>query len=355
MVHMAAGNNDSDEPNNCNVNSATNGKAQTTTTTPVVDYFRAATVKTDEIVHSLIRSGGCIVRNLIDPSDLIAIEKDVRPFLDADKPWIGSFFPPETRRTGGLACKSPTFLRVIVQNRLYQSVCAELVTSKIKNCYGAETVENVSLPQLNSAFAISIGPGAKPQGLHRDDVTYHNLLPGITAGEYRVGRDTSVLLFVAGSKVTRENGTTRFVPGSHLKGSGEAPDEADAVYAEMEPGDGFIMLASTYHGGSANMTTDQERLMYGTSMVKGFLRQVSRHKNMNETLQGCRSLSAKFLLMQEENQYLALPLEKVKQLPKEIQRLLGYGVSNPWTGWVDFKDPVDYILSDEGDDKKDIW
>ena len=315
-----------------------------------VDHFNA-TSTADEIVTSLIRAGGCIVRGMVHRSDLAQIETDVRPLLDADKPWAGSYFPPETRRAGGLACKSATFLRVIVQNALYQEVCAQLVTSRVKNWYGSEAFENTSAPQMNSAFAISIGPGAAPQGLHRDDGNYHNQLPAITVEEYAIGRDTSVILFVAGSKVTKQNGTTRFVPGSHLKGSEEAPDEKNVVYAEMDPGDGFIMLASTHHGGSANMTENEERLMYGTCMVKGFLRQVcSSLKKVVRIMSSLRQYYAK-----EENQYLALPIEKVKKLSKDTQRLLGYGVSDPWTGWVDFKDPVEYILSNEGSEKKAIW
>ena len=141
-----------------------------------VDYFNAVTVTRDEIVRSLIRAGGCIVRAMVGSEDLAQIEKDVRPLLDADKPWTGSYFPPETRRAGGLACKSPTFLKAIIQSSLYQEVCTELVTSRVKNWYGNEAFENVSAPQMNSAFAISIGPGATPQGLHRDDGNYHNQL-----------------------------------------------------------------------------------------------------------------------------------------------------------------------------------
>ena len=249
----------------------TNGN---TPCTASISYFDATTATKDEVVRSLIRAGGCIVQGMVSPQDLTQIEKDVRPLLDADKPWAGSYFPPETRRAGGLAGRSPTFLKAIIQHLLYQEVCTELLTSRVKNWYGAEAFENVSAPQMNSAFAISIGPGAARQGLHRDDGNYHNQLPAITAEEYNIGRDTSVILFVAGKKVTKENGTTRFVPGSHLKSSTEAPNESKVVFAEMEPGDGFIMLASTHHGGSANTTQDDERLMYGTCMVKGFLRQV---------------------------------------------------------------------------------
>ena len=99
------------------------------------------------------------------------------------------------------------------------------------------------------------------------------------------------------------------------------------------------MLSSCYHGGSANTTQDEERLIFSCFMTRGWLRQ-------------------------EENQYLAVPLEVAKTLPLRIQRLMGYAISEvrsgpshdalarvvsdsmltsplqPMLGWVDFKDPL---------------
>jgi len=66
----------------------------------------------------------------------------------------------------------------------------------------------------------------------------------------------------------------RFIPGSHLWSPETPPSEDLAFYAELEPGDGFMMLSSCYHGGSANTTKDQERLVYSCFMTKGYLRQV---------------------------------------------------------------------------------
>jgi ectoine hydroxylase-related dioxygenase (phytanoyl-CoA dioxygenase family) len=42
----------------------------------------------------------------------------------------------------------------------------------------------------------------------------------------------------------------------------------------MSPGDGVLMLSSVYHGGSANNTKDEERLVYGIFNTRGYLRQV---------------------------------------------------------------------------------
>ncbi|UKZ80187.1 hypothetical protein TrVFT333_007944 [Trichoderma virens FT-333] len=246
--------------------------------------------KADEIVSSLIRNGGCILRKFITDSHILsAIEKDVRPYIEADQPWKGvDFFPPQTRRVLGLVGKSTAFTHAIPANHLYRSVCSRLLSSTNRSWYGYQLNTTVSEPQLSNTIVFSIGPGAKRQELHRDDSIHHNRLPELQSyHDYRIGRDTSVGLFVAGKKTTQENGATRFIPGSHLWGEERCPDEALSCYAELEPGDAFIMLASCYHGGSANTTTDEERLVYSCFMTKGFLRQ-------------------------EENQYLANPLRRSK-------------------------------------------
>jgi ectoine hydroxylase-related dioxygenase (phytanoyl-CoA dioxygenase family) len=45
------------------------------------------------------------------------------------------------------------------------------------------------------------------------------------------------------------------------------------VHAELDKGDAFFMFASCFHGGSANTTTDQHRLVYSTFVTRGWLRQ----------------------------------------------------------------------------------
>jgi ectoine hydroxylase-related dioxygenase (phytanoyl-CoA dioxygenase family) len=51
------------------------------------------------------------------------------------------------------------------------------------------------------------------------------------------------------------------------------PSEDLTYYAELKKGDAFIMLASCFHGGSANTTTGQYRLVFGTFTTRGWLEQ----------------------------------------------------------------------------------
>jgi ectoine hydroxylase-related dioxygenase (phytanoyl-CoA dioxygenase family) len=102
-----------------------------------------------------------------------------------------------------------------------------------------------------------------------------------------------------------------------------------------------MMLSSCYHGGSADKTTDQERLLFSCLTTKGYLRQ-------------------------EENQYLAIPRETVLKMPVPIQQLMGHKLSQPFCRWVKSDDPrvvLDpslkddpsghYDEEDEGDKKGD--
>ncbi|EFX04932.1 phytanoyl-dioxygenase family protein [Grosmannia clavigera kw1407] len=285
---------------------------------PEVPVFNNATATVDEVIQGLIMAGGVVIKNAVTAEDLAAIEKDTRPFLDADTEWNGEFFPKETRRVNGLAEKSAVFMNSIVRNKLYQEVCKTLLSSSHRSWLGDEQITSVSTPQLNNTIIFSIGPGARAQGLHRDDMIHHNVTHSMEPKDYKIGQDTGIGFFVGAKKTTKQNGATRFIPGSHLWDTDRRPQESQAVFAELNPGDGFIMLASCLHGGSANTTTDEERLVYSCFMTKGFLRQ-------------------------EENQYINNSREKLKTLYAEdmnMLKLIGYDLSAPFLGWVEGGHPL---------------
>lgn len=179
----------------------------------------------------------------------------------------------------GLAGKSPMYMEKITGNRLYQDLCSRLLRTKTTIWVGDKQETNISEPQVNSTAVISVQPGASGQPLHRDDMLHHNVNPEVSVDQFTFDRETAIGLFVAGTKTTKANGATRFIPGSHLDDTLHGPpDESQTVHAELEKGDAFLMLASCYHGGSANTTADQMRTVYGTFMTRGTLRQVSRHE-----------------------------------------------------------------------------
>ena len=142
-----------------------------------VDSFDGRTVTVADVVESLIRTGGCIVRNLVSKEDVAAIDADVRPYILKDQPWQGDFFPPETRRVTGLEEKSPTFTRKVLGNELYQDVCTRLLSSTHEAWLGQKLETSVSPPQVNNTIVFFIIFVVKLLDLHRDDMNYHNELP----------------------------------------------------------------------------------------------------------------------------------------------------------------------------------
>jgi ectoine hydroxylase-related dioxygenase (phytanoyl-CoA dioxygenase family) len=47
------------------------------------------------------------------------------------------------------------------------------------------------------------------------------------------------------------------------------PDDNLVSYAELKRGDAFMIFASYYHGGGANTTKDEERLIFSCFMTRG--------------------------------------------------------------------------------------
>ncbi|RDW58182.1 hypothetical protein BP6252_13593 [Coleophoma cylindrospora] len=288
---------------------------------PDVKEFECSSATVDDIVSALKITGGVIVRNFLDLEDINRILEDVNPYLEADKPWGGDFFPPETRRAFGLMGKSPTFATSMVGNPLWTGVTDALLTSHLKyNWVGDKNEESISVPQLHNTIVFRIGPGARAQALHRDDTPHH---PDHRAvAEHVLGRDCGVGLFVGATRTTKANGATRFIPGSHLWDYREGPPkEEQTVFAELNPGDAFMMLSGCFHGGSANTTKNEDRVLLSTFSCRGWLRQ-------------------------EENQYLANSIDSIRGLPPALQERMGYGLSRPFLGWVNLQSPM-YILHPE--------
>jgi ectoine hydroxylase-related dioxygenase (phytanoyl-CoA dioxygenase family) len=70
-----------------------------------------------------------------------------------------------------------------------------------------------------------------------------------------------------------------------------------------------MMFASCYYGGGANTTVDQERLLFSCFMTRGWLRQ-------------------------EENQYISFTREDTLAMDKDVQKIAGYELSEPFLEWV---------------------
>lgn len=298
-------------------------------TLPKVISLDANTATVDEIVEAMKIAGGLVIRNAVSHEALDQIEKDMRPKLDEDAPWEGDFFPKETRR-GYQLLGSPTCAREVIMHPLYQATCDKFLTTKNWFWSGDQKTYSVSKPQIMNTVCFSINPGAHKQPLHRDDWCYHVVAEKVDVYPEDLQRDTGIGWFVAGKDATFENGCTRFIPGSHLWEHERQPDDALCAYAELKRGDAFMMFASCYHGGGANTTKDQERLLFSCFMTRGWLRQ-------------------------EENQYISFTREQTLKMDKDVQKIAGYQLSEPFLGWVKSTDPMVVLDPSVGVGNQDLF
>jgi hypothetical protein len=65
-------------------------------------------------------------------------------------------------------------LFIVFNSSVCKAICNALLTPTHKSYYGQTLGESLSKPHLNNTIVFSIGPGAKKQELHRDDVIHHN-------------------------------------------------------------------------------------------------------------------------------------------------------------------------------------
>lgn len=276
-------------------------------------------VTTEKIVEKLEIYGGCIVKKYLPIEDCDQILKDIKPYLEADNAWEGGFFPPETRRACRTCIKSKTAAEKFLAHSLNLQVSDKLLSKKNFFVSGDRVAAGYSPAQHNSTITFDVGPGAKNQELHRDDMLHHNIRHKMDKYEY--GYETAVGTVLGLSRTTVANGATRFIPGSHLWDHFRLPKEEECVYAELEKGDCFFMLASCYHGGSANTTRDEHRILSILFMTQGTLRQ-------------------------EENIFLGTPIEYFKSLSIEALKAMGLTTSEPFCGFYELKNPLEILKED---------
>lgn len=250
----------------------------------------------------LNEDGAVILERLASPETMALIESELEPHWE-DIPYGDSDFI-------GFRTQRATRLIAISKG------CGKLAT----NPSVVGIIDELLLPMckryhLHATNGVRVGPSESQQMLHRDDELFRGYLP-------HDGKQVVTNVIWALSDFRCENGATRVVPGSHVWGEDHEPDESEFVQAEMPSGSVMIYLGSTFHGAGRN-TTDTPR----TGLILGY------------------SLG---WLRQEENQYLAVPPDVAKDLPRPVQELIGYAVHPPFLGWVDMKDPRSVLEENNG-------
>jgi ectoine hydroxylase-related dioxygenase (phytanoyl-CoA dioxygenase family) len=271
----------------------------------------------EHITEALADQGAVIVEDLLEAGLLARFNAELDPLLEGASsdhdgkfinPAIAWFFGAQTRHVTGVAGKSRVFATEILPHPVYLAVGDAVLRP------------SCATYQLNTAHVLDRGPGSEQQYLHRDEAVWIQLP--------RPHPEIQLASVIALVDFTTDNGATRVAPGSHRWEPDRVPAASELVAAEMHAGSAVIYLGSTIHGGGANVTTDERRRGMHVSYCVGWLRT-------------------------EENQYLAVPIETVRALPRPVQELLGYASHDAiqsgggYLGAVELQDPIELLASGE--------
>ncbi len=254
-----------------------------------------------EKAYEILQRDGCVVIDGLMSADALAgIQQEMNPFMEAAPKGADEFDGFQTRRVGTLVARSPSSHGVILDPTVLGVADRALA--------------HASNYQLHCTQIISVGPGSKPQPVHRDQWAF-DLFP------FPPGFDSTFSTMWALTDFTEENGATRVVPGSHEDEDKRQFSIEDTVPAEMKAGSVLLYTGSLYHGAGENRT-DADRLGLIVHYSLAWLRQ-------------------------EENQYLGCPQEVLDTLPESLLRLMGYAHASYSLGFIDGGlDPITAVRPD---------
>lgn len=246
----------------------------------------------------LDRDGYCIIRGLVSPNRIDAIDSSLDYDFAATPYCVGDFFGERTKRFGRLLTRAPATRQLVMHPAILG--LAEAVLGP-----GCDRIT------LNLTQAIEIHPGALAQYPHRD----HDLWP-IAKGDQQFQVNVMWPL----TSFTKENGATLLWPGSHLGDGATDLSEAAASVAVCEPGDALVWLGGTLHGAGANNSDEQRRgiiVSYCLGWLKPF-----------------------------ELQWLVYPPEVARHFDPDLAALVGYAQHRPNLGNVEGRCPSVLLAGD---------
>ncbi|RAQ52625.1 phytanoyl-CoA dioxygenase [Aspergillus flavus] len=266
-----------------------------------------STTPIEYILAILERDGGVILTDLVSKDELSAIEQDLKPWNQKHRRHLdptvdGDAFttiPPQTTLIPGLVGKSKTVAQ-ICEHPVLEQLRQRILRNDFVLYREGNAEPNTLDPLLSLSVSMNIGYGAPRQLLHRDDNVHnirHTRNPFVP---WSFKQASQFGCLIAGCEVTGEQCSSREV--------------INGMMTEMSPGSALIFLASAFHGGGHNSVPDSVRTMHSLFFIRGHLRT-------------------------EENQFLAIPRSKVREMSPKMLELLGYKKPTTALGIVDNMSP----------------
>ncbi|KAF5668320.1 phytanoyl dioxygenase [Fusarium denticulatum] len=266
----------------------------------------AASAQAHDVLQILKADGIVVIEGAAKTATLDSALQEIGPLADG--------------QTFGLIGKSQTFAAELLMNGLFIDLTKRLLTDTCTIYYSDDRTVSTAEPQVSFTSALASKPGSSGWGLRRQDDCHHTIHPA--------KRETDFGIAYAATDITKDNGAIRAVIGSNMWKDTRDPTPADETEIELKKGDAILCLGSVFYGQKPN-TTNEASMLLSAFTTPGWCRQ-------------------------EENQYLAIPYEIVKTLPKDVQRFVGYYVSLPYGGAVEHMEPLDFLAA-EGDWTNKAW
>ena len=250
----------------------------------------AASVPTEVVdadLEAVQRDGYVVLPSLLSADDVAKIRAGIEPLLD------------HRGRNDFEGIRTQRLYAVLEKTRVLDGVVAHPRILAL--------LDRIFRPNylLSQAQAINILPGEAAQALHPDDGFYDVPRPRPPLGGATVW---------AIDDFTEENGATRIVPRSHAWGDERKPSDGDELIPAVMPAGSVIFYpGTTWHGGGANRS-DAPRLAVTCQYCEPWLRT-------------------------QENYFLSIERDTVRELPEDLKRLLGYSIHPPFMGMVDGMHP----------------
>ncbi|MGB3810846.1 MAG: phytanoyl-CoA dioxygenase family protein [Parvibaculum sp.] len=244
-----------------------------------------ASASTDEILKILKRDGALILTDVLSSAEVEQVVSEIMPYVEATDYGRDQFTGHKTTRTGALVARSKGCQKMVMHPAIVSA--AELFLKPF--------CERI---QLHLTQVIRICPGQPKQSIHRDRWAW---------GTYLKDVEPQFNTIWAMTDFTKENGATQVCPGSLDWPDDYQPTDDQITYAEMKAGSVLIYSGGVFHGGGEN-TSNGDRVGTNITYTLGWLRQ-------------------------EENQYLSCPPEIARELPEELQELIGYALGGYALGY----------------------
>ncbi|MEL6857424.1 MAG: phytanoyl-CoA dioxygenase family protein [Pseudomonadota bacterium] len=237
--------------------------------------------------EALLRDGYVILKNIIAPSLCAEIKAEGQALLQA------------SARNGFEAASTQRVFNVFSKTR----VTDVLATHKRI----LDLLDELFRPNylLSQSQIVNILPGAGSQ-----DLTMHDGFYGLP----RSGPPLSAAAIWAIDDFTADNGASVIIPGSHEWDDQRAGQMHEATPVIMPAGSVMVCLGTTWQGDGQNRS-NQGRCAITHQYCEAYMRQ-------------------------QENYFLELSKDTVRDLSPKLQALIGYSVYPPFMGMVDGKHPL---------------